>query len=122
MCLVSGGSEVSAVGKKTEDLFESACVWLLWCVWLVPCVCGAVCGVCFVSWWTVCVLWLRCLVLVVVVSLLGWRIVVWLVGIVAGVAVVEAAASVRGVPAWVVPRYRCVLWVGLVISDCFSGS
>ena len=43
-------------------------------------------------------------------------------GIVAGVAVVEAAASARGVPAWVVPRYRCVLWVGLVISDCFSGS
>ena len=43
-------------------------------------------------------------------------------GIAAGIAVVDAAASAGGVPTWVVPRYRCVLWVVLVVGDCFAGS
>ena len=65
---------------------------------------------------------MRCLVLVVVVSVLECWVVVRLVGVAAGVAVAEAAASAGGVPACVVPGYRGVLWVRLVVGDCFPGS
>ena len=71
LCPASGDSEASGVGELIEDFCESTCVGLLWCVELILCGCGPVCSVRCVSWWVVCVWWLGCLVVVVVVSVSG---------------------------------------------------